>query len=147
MNAFTPSSLVMASAEHQDPVRPYRFPHLPSAGQAVSAPDPQQAWQQGFDQGQEQGYRVGHEAGREAVTGDIVVTGNSGYPLDQNLYQAPKAVATAEVCAATHRWASALRSKCRACSRPEESRYRARHRPDFSRETLPAMRSGGVIGA
>lgn len=34
-----------------------------------------------------------------AVTGDIVVTGNGGYPLDQNLYQSPKAVATAEACA------------------------------------------------
>ncbi|QAT48935.1 nickel-dependent lactate racemase [Caproiciproducens sp. NJN-50] len=34
-----------------------------------------------------------------AVTGDIVVTSNGGYPLDQNLYQAPKAVATAEACA------------------------------------------------
>ena len=33
------------------------------------------------------------------VTGDIVVTSNGGYPLDQNLYQSPKAVATAEVCA------------------------------------------------
>lgn len=33
------------------------------------------------------------------VTGDIVVTGNGGYPLDQNLYQSPKAIATAEVCA------------------------------------------------
>lgn len=33
------------------------------------------------------------------VTGDIIVTGNGGYPLDQNLYQSPKAVATAEVCA------------------------------------------------
>lgn len=32
-----------------------------------------------------------------AVTGDIVVTSNGGYPLDQNLYQSPKAVATAEV--------------------------------------------------
>ena len=42
---------------------------------------------------------VRSEAGREAVTGDIVITGNSGYPLDQNLYQAPKAVATAEACA------------------------------------------------
>ncbi len=31
------------------------------------------------------------------VTGDIVVTSNGGYPLDQNLYQSPKAVATAEV--------------------------------------------------
>lgn len=49
-----------------------------------------------------------HEAGvafiREqsqcrTVTGDIVVTSNGGYPLDQNLYQSPKAVATAEVCA------------------------------------------------
>lgn len=33
------------------------------------------------------------------VTGDIVVTSNGGYPLDQNLYQTPKAVATAEKCA------------------------------------------------
>lgn len=48
-----------------------------------------------------------HEAGvdfiRElsqcpAVKGDIVVTSNGGYPLDQNLYQSPKAVATAEAC-------------------------------------------------
>ncbi len=36
---------------------------------------------------------------RRAVTGDIVVTSNGGYPLDQNLYQSPKAVATAEACA------------------------------------------------
>ena len=34
-----------------------------------------------------------------AVKGDIVITGNGGYPLDQNLYQSPKAVATAEECA------------------------------------------------
>ncbi len=34
-----------------------------------------------------------------AVTGDIVITGNGGYPLDQNLYQSPKAVTTAEACA------------------------------------------------
>lgn len=33
------------------------------------------------------------------VTGDIVVTSNGGYPLDQNLYQSPKAMATAEDCA------------------------------------------------
>lgn len=32
-------------------------------------------------------------------TGDIVVTSNGGYPLDQNLYQSPKAVSTAAVCA------------------------------------------------
>ncbi len=35
----------------------------------------------------------------EPVTGDIVITSNGGYPLDQNLYQAPKAVSTAQVCA------------------------------------------------
>ena len=35
----------------------------------------------------------------EAITGDIVVTSNGGYPLDQNLYQCPKAIASAEVCA------------------------------------------------
>lgn len=34
------------------------------------------------------------------VKGDIVVTSNGGYPLDQNLYQSPKAVATAEECCA-----------------------------------------------
>ena len=33
------------------------------------------------------------------VTGDIVVTSNGGYPLDQKLYQSPKAMATAEACA------------------------------------------------
>lgn len=32
------------------------------------------------------------------VEGDIVVTSNGGYPLDQNLYQSPKAVSTAEAC-------------------------------------------------
>ena len=48
-----------------------------------------------------------HEKGVEFVrglaqcpgmTGDIVITSNGGYPLDQNLYQSPKAVATAEAC-------------------------------------------------
>lgn len=34
------------------------------------------------------------------VTGDIVVTSNGGYPLDQNLYQSPKAMTTARECAA-----------------------------------------------
>ena len=38
-------------------------------------------------------------AQRPVVTGDIVVTSNGGYPLDQNVYQSPKAVATAEACA------------------------------------------------
>ena len=33
-----------------------------------------------------------------SVTGDIVVTSNGGYPLDQNLYHTPKAVAPAEAC-------------------------------------------------
>lgn len=33
------------------------------------------------------------------ITGDIVITSNGGYPLDQDLYQSPKAVATAEACA------------------------------------------------
>ena len=35
----------------------------------------------------------------ETVTGDIVVTSNGGYPLDQNLYQTPKAASTALACA------------------------------------------------
>ena len=36
---------------------------------------------------------------RPVVTGDIVITGNGGYPLDQNLYQAPKSASTAAMCA------------------------------------------------
>ena len=34
----------------------------------------------------------------EPVPADIAVTSNGGYPLDQNLYQSPKAVATAQAC-------------------------------------------------
>lgn len=49
-----------------------------------------------------------HEAGTsfiralssiDPVTGDIVLTGNAGYPMDQNLYQASKSADTAECCA------------------------------------------------
>jgi len=36
---------------------------------------------------------------REKVIGDIVITSNGGYPLDQNLYQSPKAMTTAKACA------------------------------------------------
>lgn len=52
--------------------------------------------------------RLAHEAGcahvkaqamAARVTGDIVVTTTGGYPLDQNLYQSPKAVTTAAECA------------------------------------------------
>lgn len=48
-----------------------------------------------------------HEAGckfvtdlskASVITGDIVITSVGGYPLDQNLYQSPKAASTAEVC-------------------------------------------------
>ena len=51
----------------------------------------------------EQAHLAGAEFIREwsqcpAVQGDIVITSNGGYPLDQNLYQSPKAVATAEAC-------------------------------------------------
>ncbi|NCB42729.1 MAG: nickel-dependent lactate racemase [Clostridia bacterium] len=39
------------------------------------------------------------EAQCQKITADIVVTSNGGFPLDQNLYQTPKAIATAEKCA------------------------------------------------
>jgi len=42
---------------------------------------------------------VSSYAKRPAIKGDIVVTGNGGYPLDQNLYQASKAASTAAACA------------------------------------------------
>lgn len=77
MNTLTPPLHALPAADSQDPVRPYRFPHLPASGQAVSAPDPQQAWQQGFDQGQEQGFRSGHEAGREAGYADGLQQGRT----------------------------------------------------------------------
>lgn len=34
------------------------------------------------------------------VQGDIVITSNGGYPLDQNLYQSPKGASTADACCA-----------------------------------------------
>ena len=53
----------------------------------------------------EQAHEVGVRFVRElaqcpGVTGDIVITSNGGYPLDQNLYQSPKAASTAEACCA-----------------------------------------------
>lgn len=41
---------------------------------------------------------VSSVAGVEKVVSDIVITSNGGYPLDQNLYQAPKAISTAAEC-------------------------------------------------
>lgn len=38
-------------------------------------------------------------SGAKKVTSDIVVSSNGGYPLDQNLYQAPKGMTTAAACA------------------------------------------------
>jgi nickel-dependent lactate racemase len=46
------------------------------------------------------------------IAGDIVVTSNGGYPLDQNLYQTAKAVSTAEACAAP----GAVIIMCASCS-------------------------------
>ena len=53
-----------------------------------------------MEQAHETGTRFIQElSSMEAVTGDIVVTGNAGYPMDQNLYQASKSTDTAECCA------------------------------------------------
>ena len=38
---------------------------------------------------------MGSLTGRPVEAADIVITGNGGYPLDQNLYQSPKAASTA----------------------------------------------------
>jgi len=43
--------------------------------------------------------KVWELCGTPPVMGDIVITSNGGYPLDQNLYQAPKSIATARECA------------------------------------------------
>ena len=52
-----------------------------------------------LEQAHETGVRFVRELAQcPSVTGDIVITSNGGYPLDQNLYQSPKAVATAEAC-------------------------------------------------
>ena len=53
----------------------------------------------------EQAHAVGVDFVRElaqcpGVSGDIVITSNGGYPLDQNVYQSPKAASTAEACCA-----------------------------------------------
>ncbi len=58
------------------------------------------AWAGDLEQAHEEGVEFIRKLSQcPPVTGDIVVTSNGGYPLDQNLYQSPKAVATAEACA------------------------------------------------
>ena len=58
------------------------------------------AWAGDLEQAHEEGVAFIREWSQcPSITGDIVVTSNGGYPLDQNLYQSPKAVATAEACA------------------------------------------------
>ncbi len=58
------------------------------------------AWAGDLEQAHETGVAFLREHSQcPAITADIVITGNGGYPLDQNLYQSPKAVATAEACA------------------------------------------------
>lgn len=58
------------------------------------------AWAGDLEKAHEQGVAFIREWSQAPdITGDIVVTSNGGYPLDQNLYQSPKAVATAEACA------------------------------------------------
>lgn len=58
------------------------------------------AWAGGLEEAHAAGVQFIREQSQcPSITGDIVVTSNGGYPLDQNLYQSPKAVATAEACA------------------------------------------------
>lgn len=58
------------------------------------------AWAGDLEKAHEAGVAFIHQWSQcPVVTGDIVVTSNGGYPLDQNLYQSPKAMATAEACA------------------------------------------------
>lgn len=42
---------------------------------------------------------VNNLSGAKRVASDIVITSNGGYPLDQNLYQAPKGMSTGAACA------------------------------------------------
>lgn len=58
---------------------------------AAFAGDLEQAHAQGV-------HFIRSQYGCRAEHGDIVITSNGGYPLDQNLYQSPKAAATAEMC-------------------------------------------------
>lgn len=58
------------------------------------------AWAGDLEKAHEEGVAFIREWSQcPSITGDIVITSNGGYPLDQNLYQSPKAVATAEACA------------------------------------------------
>ncbi len=54
-------------------------------------------WEHAHLQGCE---RLKDEAAVQRVEGDIVITSNGGYPLDQNLYQAVKGMTAAEACCA-----------------------------------------------
>ncbi len=58
------------------------------------------AWAGDLEKAHEEGVRFIRKWSQAPnTTADIVITSNGGYPLDQNLYQSPKAVATAEACA------------------------------------------------
>lgn len=58
------------------------------------------AWSGDMEAAHEAGVKFIREQSQcPSIEGDIVITSNGGYPLDQNLYQSPKAVATAEACA------------------------------------------------
>ncbi len=57
------------------------------------------AWAGDFLKAHEAGCsHVLHHAKVPAVKGDIVITSNGGYPLDQNIYQAVKCMTAAEAC-------------------------------------------------
>ena len=58
------------------------------------------AFEGDMEEAHEEGTRFIRALSRiEPLTADIVVTGNAGYPMDQNFYQASKSTDTAECCA------------------------------------------------
>ncbi len=61
------------------------------------------AWAGDFHQAHEAGCAyVFHLAKVSPVMGDIIITSNGGYPLDQNIYQAVKCMTAAEACVRDH---------------------------------------------
>ena len=57
------------------------------------------AWAGDIEKSHAEGVKFVRELAQcPSIEGDIVITSNGGYPLDQNMYQSPKAVATAAAC-------------------------------------------------
>lgn len=82
---------------------------------------------------------VSDMCGVDRVTSDIVITSNSGYPLDQNLYQTPKGASTAAACAGEDGVVIMCASLCDGTGGTHFERFMHLGSPQKIKETIEAI--------